>query len=150
MQVWLLVVVVVGAALMGTALGLTLWRRQRAESGWTEWRRTAAGLPWRDRMRIVWSTTSGRAVADPRLAALAVQRAECSGALIDAVAVRQRRTLRALALLELVVAVLFAVDGSWVQTGIYLAIAVGFACLPFLVRGDRTRARRSAEANRAS
>ncbi|GHB23106.1 hypothetical protein GCM10010377_11280 [Streptomyces viridiviolaceus] len=66
---------------------LALWtiinHRMMIERGWTEWCRTAKALPWRDRWELYRATLRGRAVSDPRLAALAVQRAESCRALID-------------------------------------------------------------------
>ncbi|WP_351231437.1 hypothetical protein [Streptomyces sp. NPDC002133] len=55
-----------------------------AESRWDEWLRTASGLAWRDRWELFRATVRGRSVVDPRLADLAVQRAERLSALLDA------------------------------------------------------------------
>lgn len=58
-------------------------RRYWSESRWDEWLRTASGLAWRDRVDLFGATARGRPVPDPRLSALAVQRAERLCALLD-------------------------------------------------------------------
>lgn len=149
MQAWVIWVVLGVFLVLAIGLARLMWRRQRAESGWTEWGRTASRLSWRDRRAVTLATITGQAVRDPRLAELAVQRAERSGRFLDAVAVRQKWMLRGVAVLELVVAVGFALDGSWVQAGLYLAMAIAFAFLPAIIGRDRRRLQRSADANRA-
>ncbi|MFG2758187.1 hypothetical protein [Streptomyces wuyuanensis] len=58
-------------------------RRYWSESRWDEWLRTAAGLAWRDRLDLFGATVRGRPVPDPRLSALAAQRAERLCALLE-------------------------------------------------------------------
>ncbi|MGW7366436.1 hypothetical protein ACWGI8_24125 [Streptomyces sp. NPDC054841] len=74
---------------VAAALIVSFFVRQRlaqywVESRWDEWLGTAAGLAWRDRWELFRATVRGRAVAEPRLSALAVQRAERLSALLDA------------------------------------------------------------------
>lgn len=65
------------------AVSVIIDRRKQIESGWAEWCRTAKALPWRDRWELYRATLRGRAVSDPRMAALAVQRARCYHAWVD-------------------------------------------------------------------
>ncbi|MEV5544582.1 hypothetical protein AB0L35_00365 [Streptomyces sp. NPDC052309] len=65
------------------ALWTVIHQRLMTERGWTEWCRTAEALPWRDRWELCRATLQGRAVSEPRLAALAVQRAERCHAWMD-------------------------------------------------------------------
>ena len=75
---WLPELFMAGCFVLVLAVVIPLNRRftrdRRLASGWTQWCRTAAGVPRRDRARLYWANATGRAVADPRLAELAAQR----------------------------------------------------------------------------
>jgi hypothetical protein len=133
-------------------------RRLFAGSGWEEWRRTAAQLPWRDRWSLYVANSRGRA-PHPRLAPLAVERGEVVATMVSASAHR-RRGLRwvlyaagalALAGLGLNVAA-FVLDGDggplWLSApSTLLTVVLAFAHEP-LMRRQAELVRRSVQRSR--
>lgn len=146
---WVLILGVPLAVIgLGVPLGRWFYRRARRESGWNQWRQTAATLPWRDRWRLLWATSSGRAVSDPRLAELAAQRAEAAHGLLSKAARRQTWLLRFVGLAQLVVAISALSDGNSMGW-FYLLTGLAFLLvMPVALRFDRRRVARSAVANR--
>ncbi|MEU2112921.1 hypothetical protein [Streptomyces sp. NPDC019507] len=127
-------------------------RRYWAQSRWDEWIRTAAGLAWRDRVGLFGATVRGRPVPDPRLAALAAQRAERLCALLDVS--RPGRDVSwsllgaAAALLPAVWLMLTRERVAWASFG-WAALLVTVCLTSLLVNRRRARrARRCLRANR--
>ena len=148
-QVWILAVLTLIIFALIMLMSRRVWRRQRAESGVTDWARTAKTLRWLDRWRLGWATTTGQAVSDPRLAAHAARRGVATQEMIGRVAPRMKWVWIALGLIWLALGVqkLFLEGWSfWVILD--LGIGMTFAFMPQLVAWDARRARRSAEANR--
>ncbi|MFF3878139.1 hypothetical protein [Streptomyces sp. NPDC001978] len=138
-----------GGGLLVAAIVTAFARWQQAKSGWDEWYRTAKTLPWRDRWQLYRATARGRAVSDPRLAPLAVQRADRLSALLK---VGQRLNPR---WLQVGSTVLFLVIGSvlllrreWVLGGISFVLALMSAFTSALHQRGVRRAQRCIEANR--
>ncbi|MFC4949859.1 hypothetical protein [Pseudonocardia sp. GCM10023141] len=136
------------AVAIGRLFGRRLWRRQRVESGWEDWRRSAAALPLRDRIALYWANSTGRALTDPRLAALAVQRGESGRAIMDASRRRMVWTFAALAVFWAAFAVVGAFELNILQTATYAVLAVASAATPVLLKVDRRWLQRSIDANR--
>jgi hypothetical protein len=148
-QVWILAVLALIIFALTMLVSRRVWRRQRAESGVTDWARTARALSWRDRWRLGWATTTGQAVSDPRLAAHAARRGLATQEMIGRIAPRMKWAWIALGLIWLALGVqkLFLEGWSfWVILD--LALGMTFAFMPQLVAWDARRARRSAEVNR--
>jgi hypothetical protein len=124
------------------------WRRKRTESGLNDWVATASTLSWRDRWRLAWSTTTGRAVSDPSLAALAARRATVAQDMLGRVRPRLKWIWIGLGLLWLAEGVFNLLDQQWFLGTLFLILAAGAAFMPQLAHWDARRAGRSAEANR--
>jgi hypothetical protein len=147
-QQWLVYLAVLAVLALGMTLGRRLWRRQREQSGLSEWARTASTLRRRDRWRLAWSTSTGRAVSDPQLAASAAQRAMATQEMLVRVIPRMKWIWIAIGLYWLVVGGLRLFEQRWLWGSINLGLAAAFGFMPQLVAWDARRAGRSAEVNR--
>ncbi|WP_232666646.1 hypothetical protein [Pseudonocardia sp. TRM90224] len=151
MSAWLIgLLAVIGGLLLAAIVVLVarrLLRTQRVESGWDAWTRVAATLPWRDRIAILRSNSTGLPVQDVRLAALAAQRGEAAQSYLAATAGWTVWVWRAVAAVQLVSAVLHVLDQDWLFAALYLGLAIFWLCMPYLIRFDRRLVARSAEAN---
>ncbi|MFE7244793.1 hypothetical protein [Streptomyces sp. NPDC057580] len=122
-------------------------RRQQAKSGWGEWCRTAKTLPWHNRWQLYSATARGRAVSDPRLAALAVQRADRVRALRK-VQQGPRWAQVGGAALFLVLGGFLLLSREWALGGLSFVLALMSAFAPALYQRGVRRAQRCIEANR--
>ncbi|MEJ3653574.1 hypothetical protein WEH80_11375 [Actinomycetes bacterium KLBMP 9759] len=151
MSVWLIVLLAVIGGLLLAAIVVLVARRmlrtQRVETGWDAWAQVAATLPWRDRYAVLRSNSTGLPVKDARLAGLGVQRGEAAQRYMSATAGWTRWVWWALSALQLVNAVLKALDQDWLFASLYLGLAIFWLCMPYLLRFDRRRVARSTEAN---
>jgi len=91
MRPWEIVLAVVVIAGL-VAVTMVFWRRRdrweewahpapsAGAAAWADWTRAARKLPMRDRWTLYWSSVRGEPVPEPRLAGLAVQRADAAHA----------------------------------------------------------------------
>jgi len=106
---------VVLVVILAVAIPLERWltRRRRVESGWVDWCRTARELPWADRFRLYWATAMGRAVTQPRLVDLALQRASALVKLQRGAPTQRRKFTIGLGCCYLLLTALYIFDGNW-------------------------------------
>jgi hypothetical protein len=157
MPTWAIWLIAVGVWLLLTLGAIQLrrriWRTERNASGWEDWRRASTSLPWRDRLLVAWSTLSGRAVSDRRLADAAAHRAEAGLALQRMADSRQARWCRWMrppcVVLGLGLGAWCLFEQLWVSAAILLGNGLFWIFLPRLNRWERRRIERSAQANRS-
>lgn len=152
MQAWLAVVIglVAAAAIIGLMVVLRrkMWRSERVETGWEQWRSVAATLTRRDRAGVWWANFTGRAVADPSLAGFAVQRGRAMHGLVEKSSRRAPWVFRAAGASWAVAAVFAVLDHQWWRADLGMLLAAILLFLPSAQRAEGRRALRSAEANR--
>jgi hypothetical protein len=100
--------------------------------GWQQW--FASTLRRRDRWRLAWSTSTGRAVSDPQLAASAAQRAMATQEMLVRVIPRMKWIWIAIGLYWLVVGVLRLFEQRWLWGSINLGSWRGTPAEPGVAR----------------
>lgn len=148
MTMWLIIAL---AGALGAGLGMVVrraTREYRTASGWDAWARTARTLRWRDRLVLLWSTTTGRPVGRDELAALGAQRSAAAHRYMTAAAGIMAWVWRVIGLAWSFPTVASAMEGEWLSAVGFAAFVVLAFAMPLLLRWDGRRAARSSDRNR--